>query len=245
MDSDKKMNFNKNQHTLYFSNKQMKHFEENCFDICGKEKEDVKNAVDFFSGAVEKAEGNIEYRTKPEDLELIKKLQNENSIGNEIITGLRNQIKELEQERITTDDNVTELTQKLETKDTELQKVTDAVNDFSIQARQNEIEIKNLQEELETKIELKENQVIVTLNEFQLSLINKYLFDKKTVESFKTRNYKGKFNGVFDIINTENHKTNIANLLTTTIVGNASRLRLTYILSSNQIKEAIKKFISK
>jgi len=84
------------------------------------------------------------------------------------------------------------------------------------------------------------------LSPFHKELISDYIQNEKVVNFFEKVNNEGKFDGVYNPINTENEEENILNLLTGVFTGSVNRMILEKnIVSEKEVKQRINDFVSK
>ena len=139
---------------------------------------------------------------------------------------------------------VLQLKTKLENSENKLTEAKIRITELVASQLNAESKVVELSNKVSSRIKLDDNQVIVTLSQFHQKLVNTYLKDKKTVLLFEEMNKGGKLNGVFDKINCENNNENIANFLTSILVGSAANKVLRPILTKKTIENEIKNYIN-
>ncbi len=90
---------------------------------------------------------------------------------------------------------------------------------------------------------LADDEIIVKINPFLDEIIEKYLQNKNIIASFKKANQNGRMNGIYDVIDTDNLKTNVANMLTTTFIASVQGKVLIPVLTKNQLNTAINSYL--
>jgi len=251
---DKKNNsvFSKTNISVYFTKKKLAAFQENCDRITGRDVEDLKNFADFVEHAVETALDNTEF------------LQKKLDTANEKIKELENRIIEIQNSETIFDKEIADLSDEIKRKAEALETANKVINDLQKEfeniddgsqlredlstARNDNLNLKkDIQElnvKLDSKIELQDNQVIITMNEFVEGLANKYLQSEKAVKTFEKMNLNGKNNGIYDVINTDDSNKNIANLFTTVFIGSTLGKKIIPIMKVSEIQKIISKFLN-
>ena len=105
---------------------------------------------------------------------------------------------------------------------------------------------KSEKETSKPKIETVNVKISEQLSLFHQELINKFIQDEKVISFFERRNEDGKFNGVYNTINTEDKEQNILNILVGVFTGSAQKMALnTNVIKEKDLKQMINVFISK
>lgn len=247
--------FQKANGSVYFPKKRLDFFKEHCEQITGKDPEDINKFSEFIELAIQTALDNSDHlEKKNEELKRISQNLRDNAEEDKAkIKELYQRIEKLEEEKeddlvkeerinlikqeneelkIKIEDQAVLITEKVEL-------IENLHKNIAVITEQNQ----NLNDENNSKISLKDNQVIVTLNSFQKQLFDKFIKNQKVIEIFERQNQNGKLDGISDIINTGDYKKDIANFMTTVCIGSAGNKVLEKLFTPQQLNSAILKYI--
>lgn len=166
----KRVDLMQKQHNIYFTAKELEFIKDNCEAATGRDPEDVESMKQLISLAIERAIDNIVYKSLPEDLQRIEELEKQ----------VQAQTAILAKAKETNEKQTAELTEARD----QLKACTEKITEQSTDNMDLRDTITLMEAELLNKTELKSNQMIVEVSEFQKWLIEKYKANQRITKDF-------------------------------------------------------------
>jgi len=250
-----KIDFTKNSQSIYFKTADLKKMKSVCTTVTGREEKDLSGMKEFIMLTVDTALGETKHLEK-DNAKLQKEIDNLLSVNMQLKDNiiefekknseLVNKYEDLSaneqtvkeyysaQEQIIKQllqDN-SDLKDKALIFETENSQLTETINSFQTELS-----------EKQNKLQNTEKDIVLHFSGLQKDIIERYINDTKTIEFVKNKfNKNGEFDGLFDVIDTDNEKTNIANFCKVVVFANIYNGTMpNNILTKKQINTAFEK----
>jgi len=220
---EKELIFDKKQHTIYFATEKSEYNRAVCFQVTGKDPEDIKSYPEYLELAIETALGNTKHiKSKLEEAEKeISVIREKQILTLEQCEQLANSNANLADKLAERESTISALKTAIETYRNGVLETEEELSKTLQKAKESEKQLENLKT---NEFKLQPNQHVVEINPFKLQYLQQIAQNSDVKNLYAELNRKGKYDGCIDRLDNESEIQRIFDLSVNAVICQDRRI---------------------